>query len=193
MFKTIFSTSLLFFSTLIFALPSPYFGIDGGYGYIDFKNSDSAGQYKRDSVVLGGNAGILLIKNFGVDVGYLKWGNIRQANTDFITNNYMYTLALKGILYGDEGWLFLGKAGVALANIAYHTTLTVPELTQTKINQVVPYAALGFGINISPFLTLSLMAHATLSSGNLDELKNPVTPKRMPAFYAGLLGLTFSF
>lgn len=160
----------------------PYLGAGAGYGYTDLVVNPQPSKSDQAGFVWNGNAGVLFTKNIGLDFGYFQFSNIKMNGSDVVTRNTMFTMALKGILYGQEGMSLFAKAGVAKAYLRY--------VSGPSVQKYVPYGALGVGYQIMNHLTLEVSANATMAEGSND---GSATPNRIPANYAGIAGLTYTF
>jgi hypothetical protein len=198
------STSI-FISTLAGAMqpdaPTAYFSIDAGYGTSGVKvnNLGSGNSVNGSGAIWGGNFGVLFTPNVGIEVGYLNGGNAtiktNGTTSNFITNSYFYTLALKGILYSNEYDLSLfGKAGVAQGHVTYPVDSGFVT-TKQSVTRYTPYFAIGVAQNVTAHLAVALVAQATVQQGsNPDTNLTPYsTLNTLPALYAGTLEVTYAF
>lgn len=202
----IFAGTILLISNVSAAPPTApafYGSVDVGYGYVDYRmpgdlhNAVPGATLNRGNLMWGGNVGVLFMPSLGIDFGYLKFPDVGQKGTgttgdSFLVNNNMFTLALKGIIYGEYGINLFGKAGVARAQINYSSTsaATQQSYASGRVTRYVPYAAVGISEEMTDNISVAVVGHATLAQGGFGV---STVYDRVPAFYGGTVELTYMF
>jgi hypothetical protein len=167
---------------------SPYLSVGAGYGYVDYRPpADFHGRsYRRGGLMWNGNVGMLFVPNVGIDLGYMQFDNVRQGNApvssqngDFLNQNTLYTIALKGILYGKESIDLFAKGGVAIAHMQYTERSGAPQ--PHSVQQTRPYVAVGVVYEVTKNISVGVVGHAMLASGGFGAT---TAPRNVPAFYA---------
>jgi hypothetical protein len=181
--------------------PTAYFSIDAGYGTsgVRVNNLGSGNSVNGSDAIWGGNLGVLFTPTIGLELGYLNGGNAtiktNGTTSNFITNSYFYTLALKGILYSNDGdFSLFGKAGVAQGHVTYPIDSGFVT-TKQSVTRYTPYFAIGVAQNVTTHLAVALVVQATVQQGaNPDNSLTPYsTLNTLPALYAGTLEVTYAF
>lgn len=141
-----------------------YVGVLGGYGKVNTKNTGTS-ENKNKGFDFGVNGGYMATQNFGAEVGYQQYANVKLGNGEELKNNYNIHLAGVAVMPIASNLNVFGKLGVA----DVHSTAKSSSAHTSK-SEVAAFMAAGVGYKVTQNIQISTEIDATTKHNDVAAM-----------------------